>query len=264
MAFAENVGKSNSSFSNPSLHLLLDQRSFVPYYEQIVNQIRNLVKDQKFLEGQRFYSEGEVARMLGISKMPVRQAFQKLRSEGLLIISRGKKPVIGSGKLPWNFQELRGFSEEMRRRGLQPSARVLSLDLRKADAEEAQALKLPEAEQVYALKRLRYVDGEPVAVVTSYLPVAVFPEIDKQNLENQSLYQIFEQVYKRRLHWAEEVIGAAIANPEDARVLQTAPGSAVLLIKETTFDIHEVPIEYSVSVLRGDRYTASVISVRKK
>jgi GntR family transcriptional regulator len=264
MAFSENVVESNSSPSNSSLHLLLDQRSFVPYYEQIVTQIRNLIKDQKFVEGQRFYSEGEVARMLGISKMPVRQAFQKLRSEGLLIISRGKKPVIGSGKLPWNFQELRGFSEEMRRRGLQPSAKVLSLELREADGEQAQALKLPDAEKVYALKRLRYVDGEPVAVVTSYLPAAVFPEIDKQNLENQSLYQIFEQVYKRRLHWAEEVIGAVIANPEDARVLQTAPGSAVLLIKETTYDIHELPIEYSVSVLRGDRYTASVVSVRKK
>jgi GntR family transcriptional regulator len=253
-----------SGGSNPSLPLLLDHRSFVPYYEQIVSQIRALIKDQKFVEGQRFYSEGEVARMLAISKMPVRQAFQKLRSEGLLIISRGKKPVIGSGKLPWNFQELRGFSEEMRRRGLQPSAKVLSLDLRDPDGEAVQALKLPDAEKVYALKRLRYVDGEPVAVVTSYLPAAVFPEIDKQNLENQSLYQIFEQVYKRRLHWAEEVIGAAIANPEDARVLQTAPGSAVLLIKETTYDIRELPIEYSVSVLRGDRYTASVISVRKK
>ena len=125
MASSENIVEPNASADNPPLHLLLDHRSFVPYYEQIVSQIRNLIKDQKFVEGQRFHSEGEVARMLGISKMPVRQAFQKLRSEGLLVISRGKKPVIGSGKLPWNFQELRGFSEEMRRRGLQPSAKVL-------------------------------------------------------------------------------------------------------------------------------------------
>jgi GntR family transcriptional regulator len=264
MVTPQNVVGPRPSKSDLSLNLLLDHRSFVPYYEQIVNQIRNMIKDQKYVEGQRFYSEGEVARMLGISKMPVRQAFQKLRSEGLLIISRGKKPLIGSGKLPWNFQELRGFSEEMRRRGLQPSAKVLSLELREANGEEAQALKLPDAEQIYAIKRLRYVDGEPVAVVTSYLRAAVFPEIDKQNLENQSLYQIFEQVYERRLHWAEELIGAAIANPEEAHVLQTAPGSAVLLIKETTYDIHELPIEYSVSVLRGDRYTASVVSVRKK
>ncbi|HVM74334.1 MAG TPA: UTRA domain-containing protein, partial [Candidatus Saccharimonadales bacterium] len=177
---------------------------------------------------------------------------------------RGRRPVIGSGKLPWNFQELRGFSEEMKRRGLQPSAKVLSLDLRTPDATVAQALKLGEGRQVYCLKRLRYVDSEPVAVVTSYLPATIFPEIQKQDLEGQSLYRIFEQIYKRRLRWAEEVIGAATANEEDARVLQAAVGSAVLLIKETTYDSHETPIEFSVSVLRGDRYTASVVSVRKE
>ncbi|MGB7493967.1 MAG: GntR family transcriptional regulator [Candidatus Acidiferrum sp.] len=247
-----------------SLRFLLDQQSFVPYYEQIVDQVRTLIKERKLVEGETFYSEGEVARMLGISKMPVRQAFQKLRSEGLLVVSRGKRPVVGSGKLPWNFQQLRGFSEEMRRRGLQPSAKVISLQRNEADGEVMQALKLEAGEEVYCLKRLRYLDGKPVAVVTSYLPTAIFPDIDKQDLQNQSLYHVFEQFYKRKLHWAEEVIGAAIVNPEDAPLLQAANGSAVLLIKETTYDTTEVPVEYSVSVLRGDRYTASVVSVRKK
>jgi GntR family transcriptional regulator len=247
-----------------ALRLLLDQQSFVPYYEQIVDQIRTLIGQKRLSEGETFLSEGEVARVLGISKMPVRQAFQKLRSEGLLVVSRGKRPIIGSGKLPWNFQQLRGFSEEMRRRGLQPSAKVLSLVRKEADGEVMQALNLRAGEEVYCLKRLRYVDGAPVAVVTSFLPSLLFPEIDKQDLQGQSLYHVFEQVYKRKLHWAEEVIGAAIVNGEDAQLLQAAVGSAALLIKETTYDTHEVAIEYSVSVLRGDRYTASVVSVRKK
>lgn len=63
------------------LHLVLDSNSFVPFYEQIVDQVRSLIKEAKLLEGQIFCSEGEIARLLGISKMPVRQAFQKLRSE---------------------------------------------------------------------------------------------------------------------------------------------------------------------------------------
>jgi GntR family transcriptional regulator len=243
---------------------LLDQQSFVPYYEQIVDQIRTLIKDKRLSEGQTFYSEGEVARMLGISKMPVRQAFQKLRSEGLLVVSRGKRPIIGSGKLPWNFQQLRGFSEEMRRRGLEPSAKVISLKREAPDGEVIQALKIPVGEEVYCLRRVRFVDGEPVAVVTSFLPSSIFPDIDKQDLESQSLYHVFEQVYKRKLRWAEELIGAAIVHPDDVELLEAATGSAVLLIKETTYDTQEIPIEYSLSVLRGDRYTASVVSVRQK
>ena len=245
------------------LGLGLDVNSFVPYYVQIVDQVRELIKKNKLKQGQKFSSEGEIARALAISKMPVRQAFQKLKSEGLLVIAKGKRPVVGSGRVPWNFQQLRGFSEEMRRRGLVPSARVLSISLDEPELEVAQALKLSPGERVYRLRRLRSSDGEPVAVVTSHLPARIFVGIDKQDLEKQSLYAIFERVYKRKLQWAEEVIGAIVAGDEEATELQTSPGSALLIIRETTYDTQNIAIEYSLSFLRGDRYTASVISVRK-
>jgi GntR family transcriptional regulator len=258
------VYRSPESVTADQLEFVLDASSFVPYYEQIVDRVRALLKANKLREGQIFCSEGEIARALGISKMPVRQAFQKLRSEGLLIIAKGKRPVIGSGRVPWNFQQLRGFSEEMRRRGLVPSAQLLSSNLGEPELEVAQALKLTLGEQVYSIRRLRFVNEEPVAVVTSFLPARIFAGIDKQDLEKRSLYDIFESTYNRKLHWAEEIIGAIVASEEDARVLRTEPNSPLLLIKETTYDSQNIPVEYSVSLLRGDRYTASVISVRKK
>lgn len=245
------------------LSLVIDPDSFVPYYVQIVDQVRDLIKKNKLQQGQTFCSEGEIASALAISKMPVRQAFQKLKSEGLLLIAKGKRPVVGSGRVPWNFQQLRGFSEEMRRRGLVPSARVLNVSLEEPELEVAQALKLSPGERIFRLRRLRSIDGETVAVVTSHLPSRIFAGIDKQDLENQSLYAIFERVYKRKLQWAEEVIGAMVAGEEEAAELHTAVGSALLVIRETTYDTQNVAIEYSLSFLRGDRYTASVISVRK-
>jgi GntR family transcriptional regulator len=245
------------------LGLVIDNDSYTPYYMQIVDQVRDLIKKEKLNQGQTFCSEGEIANALQISKMPVRQAFQKLRSEGLLIIAKGKRPVVGSGRVPWNFQQLRGFSEEMRRRGLIPSAQLLSMSLEEPELEVAQALKLTLGEKVYRARRLRSVNDEPVAVVTSYLPARIFAGIDKLDLEHQSLYSIFERSYKRKLQWAEEVIGTMIAGEEEAAALHTSSGSALLVIRETTYDVQNVAIEYSLSLLRGDRYTASVISVRK-
>src|SRR5712671_3108546 len=189
----------------PDVGLVLESNSFVPFYEQISEHIRTMIRAGDLVAGQSYYSEGEIARSLGISKMPVRQAFQKLRAEGLLIIARGKRPVIGGGRVSWNFQELRGFSEEMRRRGLVPSAKLLGLEMLEPDVEVAQALRLAPGESVYRLKRLRFVNAEPVAVVTSYLPAKIFPGIDRQELENQSLYDVIENTYKRKLQRAEEV-----------------------------------------------------------
>ena len=253
----------SSSLIVERLNLSIDTSSFTPYYQQIVDHVRSLVEKKVLREGETFYSEGDISRALGISKMPVRQAFQKLRAEGLLIIAKGKRPVIGSGRVPWNFQQLRGFSEEMRRRGLVTTARVLSMELAEPQVDVAQALKLTVGEKIHRLRRLRFVNAEPVAIVTSHLPARIFAGIEKHDLEKQSLYYVFEQVYKRKLHWAEESIGTTIAEEEDARVLETEPGNALLVIKETTYDVQNIPIEYSVSLLRSDRYTASVISVRK-
>jgi GntR family transcriptional regulator len=245
-----------------AIGLVLDPASYIPYYEQIVSQVRDWILQKKLVEGQVFHSEGEIAKELSISKMPVRQAFQKLRSEGLLVIVKGKRPVVGSGRVPWNFQQLRGFSEEMRRRGLTPSAKILSIELQEPTPEVCQELGLTQGERVYCLKRLRYVNEDPVALVTSYLPARIFSGIENQDLAGQSLYRIFEEVFKRKLKRAEESIGATVAGEEQSRILSTQVGSPLLLIKETTVDSQDIPIEYSISLLRGDRYTASVISVR--
>ena len=168
------------------LGLALDSSSYVPYYMQIVDQVRELIKKHKLNQGQTFCSEGEMAEALGISKMPVRQAFQKLRSEGLLIIAKGKRPVVGSGRVPWNFQQLRGFSEEMRRRGLFPL--LLALESGGAGSGSRAGAQTRPDEKVYQVRRLRFINGKPVAVVTSFLPARIFGGIDKQDLENQSLY----------------------------------------------------------------------------
>ncbi len=244
------------------LGLAVDTSSFVPFYQQIFAHIRTLIKNGKLREGEVFCSEGDLARSLQVSKMPVRHAFQKLRSEGLLIIAKGKRPVVGSPRVLWNFQQLRGFTEEMKRRGLSTSAQLLSMELLQPDLEVAQALRLAPEEKVYRVKRLRFLSDEPVALVTSCLPARIFLGIDKHDLENQSLYYVVEKIYRRKLQRAEEVIGAVNADADIAGILQTSVGSPLLSIRETAFDSQNIGIEYSLSLLRADRYTASVVSVR--
>lgn len=241
----------------------IETDSYVPYYQQIVEQIRARIKSGALQEGQVFHSEGDIAAALNISKMPVRQAFLKLRSEGLLVIEKGKRPVIGSNHVPWNFQQLRGFSEEMRRRGLVPSAKLLRLKKQPADADIAVALNLDASALVYVLKRLRYVNEEPVAIVTSHIPAELFPDLEKQDLAKESLYHVFEKVYRRRLSWANEEIGAVTASESQARLLETSVGKPLLSIRETTYDSRRTAVEHSHSMLRADRYTATVVSVRK-
>lgn len=150
--------------------LLLDRMSYVPFYQQIVEQLSGLIRSKQFPPGQVFWSEGEIAISLGISKMTVRQAFQELRREGLLEVEKGRRPTIGSGRVSKDFQELRGFTEEMSRRGMKASSKVLGIFVVDPDSAAAGALRLAPGERVYRLRRLRYANKKIIGLETSHLP----------------------------------------------------------------------------------------------
>jgi len=245
-----------------ALSISLDRNSFVPYYHQVADQIRALIEEGKLVAGEAFCSEGELSRQLGISKMTVRQAFQSLRQEGLLLVEKGKRPVIGAGRVHRNFQELRGFSEEMSRRGLRPSSKLLSIRITPPDAEALEALRLADIERVYRIQRLRYASNQLVGLEVSQLPASLFPRLEKHNLEKTSLYSVLEDSYGVKLAWSEEQLEAMPAEKEEAPLLRVSLGTPLFFVRRTVYTAEDLPVEYCRSHFRGDRYTATVMSHR--
>ncbi|MBZ5702586.1 MAG: GntR family transcriptional regulator [Acidobacteriia bacterium] len=244
--------------------LSLDKSSGLPYYRQIVDYVRDLVQKGRVKPGQPFWSEGVIAQKLGVSKMTVRQAFQNLRAEGLLLIEKGKRPVVGTGRILKNFQELRGFTEEMRRSDLVPSTRLLEIELLAPDPEIAEILGLDKGKKAYRIKRLRFANKERIAIETTFLPAHFFPNLEKEDMENQSLYSILENTYKIKLGWSEETLEAVPARAEEARLLRVKQGSPLFSMRRTVHSVDGTPVEYGHSLFRGDRYRATVVSWRNK
>jgi GntR family transcriptional regulator len=242
--------------------LSLERGSYVPYYRQIRDQVEAMIKVGKLQPGQVIFSEGACATKLGVSKMTVRQAFQALRSEGLLIIEKGKRPVISSGRVQKDFQKLRGFTAEMALRGLKASSKILQFERTAPDGPAANLLRLWRKDEVYRIRRLRYADKEMVGLETILLPARMFPDLSKQDLEHQSLYALMETRYSIVMEWSEEKIEAIPAEKEEAKLLQISPGFPLFSMRRIVFAKENVPIEYCHSLFRGDRYAASIISHR--
>ena len=242
--------------------LSLERGSYVPYYRQIRDQVESLIRAGKLKPGQVIFSEGACATKLGVSKMTVRQAFQALRSEGLLIIEKGKRPMISTGRIQKDFQKLRGFTAEMTRRGLKSSSRVLQFEKTAPDAATANLLRLWRNDEVYRVRRLRYADKEVVGLETILLPARMFPDLAKTDLENQSLYALMETRYAIAVEWSKEELEAIPAEKDDAKALQVATGFPLFSMRRIVFAKDDITVEYGHSLFRGDRYTASVISHR--
>lgn len=244
--------------------VLLNRTSYVPKYQQIVDQVSNYINSGRVSPGQLFWSEGEVASSLGVSKMTVRQAYRELRREGLLIIEKGRRPVIGHGRVGKDFQELRGFTEEMARRGMKASSKILEAGPVEPNAEIAKALELADGDKVCRIRRLRYADNDLVGLETTHFPSRKFPGLDRQNLETRSIYEVLESLYGVSIDWSHEEIEAIPASREEAKLLHVPPKSPLFSMRRTVYDGEGVPVEFGISHFRGDWYRATVISRRRK
>jgi len=246
-----------------TLDLSLERGSYVPYYRQIRDQIESMIKSGRLRPGQTISSEGTCATQLGISKMTVRQAFQALRAEGLLIIEKGKRPIVSTGRLQKDFHRLRGFTEEMSRRGLKASSKLLQIEKVVPDAPTANLLRLLHHEEVYHIRRLRFANKEVVGLETAILPARLCPDLERQDMENQSLYALMNSRYGLGVEWSEEELEAVPAGKDEAKLLQVSIGDPLFSMRRIAYAKDDAPVEFTHSLFRGDRYSAKVISRRE-
>ena len=186
-----------------------------------------------------------------------------LVNEGLLYRSRGRGTYVAVPRVSHVVSELVSFTEEMTQRGLVATSRLLEVQVEEPSERFREPLGLGDGEKVIRIKRLRLGDGEPMALQTAYLSHDRFRNLEAQLREDSSLYRVLEEKFGVRLTRAYEVYRPIILGRQLADLLNVPPKSAAFDVERTTFDIENRPIEFVVSILRGDRLQLTLELVRK-
>jgi GntR family transcriptional regulator len=182
--------------------------------------------------------------------MTVRQAVDALVVDGLLQREQGRGTFVAPTKLDLEVR-LSSFGEEMRRRGMEPSSKVLTAEEVAASPDIADALELLPGEQVFHLHRVRYADGEPMAIEQTWVPSRLTPGL----FAGGAPESIYGELRRRGLQpdWGEDTVAAAEVDSQDGALLGVRTGRAVLRLTRRTFAA-EVACSYSRSSYRADRY----------
>lgn len=117
-------------------------------------------------------------------------------------------------------------------------------------------------EKLFRIKRLRSADDVPMMLEVTYLPVSQFFSLTAHDVEQKSLYQIFEEDYNIKIGVAEEEFKASIARSDDATLLQISEGSPVLSLTRTTFNDRNIIVEFTLSVARADQFRYKIVHTR--
>lgn len=223
-----------------------------PLYWQVEHDLRERITSGVWAPGDRIPSEQELGELYGASRITIRQALGNLASEGLVSREPGRGTFVRDR--PAAHGRVASFTEEMMRLGLEIDTRMLVQRIESADAELASRFEFAPGDPVCRVDRLRLADGEPLAVQRSRLSAKRFPGLESADLTG-SLYRYLRDTYDVGPTESDEVIfvRSIREDPEAAQVLGIPPDACVFLIERLTFD-DEGPVDFSRSLVRGDRY----------
>jgi GntR family transcriptional regulator len=242
----------------------VEKDSSVPIYSQVERIVMDMIDSGRLSPGRRAPSEREIAETLGISRMTARAAMSNLVADGYLYSVAGKGTFVSNPKMRQDLMELTSFTEDMRKRGLKPGARLLEMGVADGTPEKVlRALGVSGDGDLIRIHRLRTADEEPMCLETSYLPRSYVPWLLEEDLESGSLYRALES-YGIELARAEEHLEATVVRETESELLTVPVGSPALLIERTTYAEGDRPIEYVKSLYRGDRYRFSAMLFKRR
>ncbi len=233
----------------------VDKEAGLPIYQQLQNQIEDLIADGTWRQKEPLPSETALAERLGISVMTVRQAMAQLVNKGLIYREKGRGTFVSPQPLDHRLQRLESFSEDMRARSLVPAAQTLVFKYMPAPDHVVTALGLEPPREMLYLKRLRQVEDRPVALHEAYVNRS---DLKREELEELgSLYALLER-HGVELWEADETLEAVVANAELGKLLRVLRGSPLLKATRITWDRDHTPVEFVTATYRADFYRYAV------
>jgi GntR family transcriptional regulator len=219
------------------------------------SQTRDRVVDliERLGVGNAIPSERQLSLDLGVSRLTVRAALDDLVREGFLVRRRGSGTFVREPKIAQELT-MTSFSEDMRRRGMRPASRTLSLATTMAGAYLGRCLHVSPSERIVVAKRLRLADGVTMAIETLHVRESLIPGLTQKDLEQKSFYELLSERYGITIVGGIQTIEPTVTNEEESEALGVPLHSPAFLFERTTRSDTDDIVEFVRSIYRGDRY----------
>lgn len=232
----------------------LNALSPVPLYTQIRELLRERIRRGDYKAHVQMPSENEMVRMFGVSRITVRQALTDLQKEGLIFKIHGKGTFVSKPKATQSLQRLQGFGEAMSSAGHVAYSRVLGSHLTRAGKLVSERLGLTPRDEVMEIRRVRFLDREPVSLDVTYVDARLGERLVREDLVRRDIFVILENDYGMALGNADLRIGAIVADAATAEALEVEEGSPILRIERLTFSAEGKPLDFEFLYQRGDAF----------
>ncbi|WP_312692660.1 GntR family transcriptional regulator [Caproiciproducens sp.] len=235
---------------------MIDKTSLVPMYDQVKDDLIQLIRNGEIQVGEKIDSESEICEKYGVSRITAKRALNEMVNEGYINRIPGRGSFVTDIRISHMLSSFYSFTEEIKRLGMTPSDTILNFDLIVPQSNITDFFHLPKGEKVLYIRRQRLANNEVIALDHSYIHPSVGSRFTREQLQVNSLYTLLA-LYDALPDRAVESFTAESVNPKDARLLMVEKGSAALKVERKTY-CKDRPIEYNYRYYKGNKYIYTI------
>ena len=196
-------------------------------------------------------TERGLAEFFKVSRTTVRKALHDLAMESYMFQADNYSPEHNVFEI--NMLKMSSFSEEIQKEeNVQIEIKVLSNQIINMPAQLRTFFG--SNQQLIRIIRQRLLGKIPLSYEINYLPSEKFTDLEKQDLNNISLYEYLKEHYHFTPSHGREEITYEAATEDKAEYLAIAEGTPIYKVSSYSYDNNFQPFEYTEQYLIGNRF----------
>ncbi|MHA7846007.1 GntR family transcriptional regulator [Serratia sp. D1N4] len=222
-------------------------------YKSIADQLRIRLNSADYNIGSPLPSEKRLAEEFCVSRMTLRKAVDLLIEWGLVVRRHGSGTYVANKDVHHETTNLTGFIEVMKNQGKQVVSEVLEFVVMPAPPAIASQLRIKIDERIYYSRRVRSVDGKPLMVEDSYMPLKLYRNLSVAHLEGSKFTYIEDECHIT-ICGNYESLTPVLADKRMATLLNIEQQTPILRITSLSYSDDGQFLNYSVMFRNASEY----------
>ena len=237
---------------------MLDRNNPKTLYQQLKDILLGEIGSGKLEPNERVPSENELSDAYGVSRMTARAVLVDLAREGWLYRVPGKGTFVAD-KIVASSTAYVGIREQLEQKGYEVRTKTIDCGSERCSDVVAKHMRLHPGDEIFKIKRIRWVKDFPISIHTSYVAPEYSQVITPKLLEHEQLCVLLSRYYQLYRKRVVETLESVAASSDEAALLEVAKGHPLLLLKDVLYAEDDKPYEYTKVVFRGDKLKIQLI-----
>lgn len=213
----------------------------VPVYVQIEEALRNAIARGTYAAGDQLPSETELAKRFSTTRSTVIHALQKLVYDRIIERRQGRGTFVAekSNRAAFDTNQFSFFERYIMNSGLTLTYKLVDFAEVPHTPHINAILSLSERETLYRMRRIRMVQGNPLALEVRYLPALTAVRIKENLLEKMALQDIFIEKLGIQIIACPTIVRVALSGQREAKYLKIGRGRPIFVNEHTFLGVND-------------------------